>query len=179
VPRRSGFGAGTKELSDRANALRIVLADPAANERGVQELTVLSCEVDDMSAEYLASAAERLRSAGALDVVLHPVVMKKGRPGTRVEVLATPALADELESLLMGETTSIGVRRTAIRRRALERTATTVIVLGQEISVKIVELPDGRRRGKPEFEDVQRAALATGRNPQDIFWMASLEAERL
>jgi hypothetical protein len=179
VPRRSGFGAGTKELSDRANALRIVLADPAANERGVQELTVLSCEVDDMSAEYLASAAERLRSAGALDVVLHPVVMKKGRPGTRVEVLATPALADELESLLMGETTSIGVRRTAIRRRALERTAATVIVLGQEISVKIVELPDGRRRGKPEFEDVQRAALATGRNPQDIFWMASLEAERL
>jgi len=179
VPRRSGFGAGTKELPDRANALRIVLADAAANGRGVQELTVLSCEVDDMSAEYLASAAERLRSAGALDVVLHPVVMKKGRPGTRLEVLAAPALADELESLLMGETTSIGVRRTAIRRRALERTAATVIVLGQEISVKIVELPDGRRRGKPEFEDVQRAALATGRNPQDIFWMASLEAERL
>ena len=179
VPRRSGFGAGTRELPDRANALRIVLADAAANGRGVQELTVLSCEVDDMSAEYLASAAERLRSAGALDVVLHPVVMKKGRPGTRVEVLATPALADELESLLMGETTSIGVRRTAIRRRALERTAATVIVLGQEISVKIVELPDGRRRGKPEFEDVQRAALATGRNPQDIFWLASLEAERL
>ena len=179
VPRRSGFGAGTREFPDRANALRIVLADAAANGRGVQELTLLSCEVDDMSAEYLASAAERMRGAGALDVVLHPVVMKKGRPGTRVEVLATPALADELESLLMGETTSIGVRRTAIRRRALERTAATVIVLGQEISVKIVDLPDGRRRAKPEFEDVQRAALATGRNPQDIFWMASLEAERL
>ena len=63
-----------------------------------EELQMLSCEVDDMSPEYLADAAERLRAAGALDVVLHPVVMKKGRAGTRLEVLCTPRSAHALEA---------------------------------------------------------------------------------
>lgn len=178
VPLRSGFGAGTKELSDRANALRVVLAEPAANGAGIQELDLLSCEVDDMSPEYLAGAAERLRGAGALEVVLQAVVMKKGRSGTRIDVLAPPGLADALEALMLGETTSIGVRRATVRRRALPRVERHVTVLGHQIGVKVVTLPDGRERGKPEFEDVQRVAAATGRSMHDIFWLASLEAER-
>lgn len=179
IPRRSGFGAGTKEFPDRANALRIVLADEASNGIPVEEVHVLTCEVDDMTAEYLSAAAERLRGAGALDVTLQPVVMKKGRAGTRVEVLAAPGRAEELESALLRETTSIGVRHSIVRRRALPRTLRTVSVLGHEVGLKLVDLTNGRRRAKPEFEDVQRVALATGRSPQDIFWLASLEAERL
>jgi hypothetical protein len=132
-----------------------------------------------MSAEYLAAAAERLRSAGASDVVLQPVIMKKGRAGTRIEVLAPASRVDELELVLLGETTTIGVRHAVVRRRVLPRQNRSVIVLGFEIGVKAVELPDGRRRAKPEFEDVQRVALKTGRSPHDIFWLASLEAERL
>ena len=180
VPRKSGFGAGTKEFPDRANALRIVIADAAVNGAGVPEedVCVLACEVDDMSPEYLAAAADRLRAAGALDVVLHPVIMKKGRSGTRVEVLAGPGAAAELETLLLTETSTIGVRRSLVRRAALPRTRETVSVLGHPIAVKVVQLPDGRRRAKPEFEDVQRVAQATGRSPGDIFWLASVEAER-
>lgn len=179
VPRKSGFGAGTKEFPDRANALRIVLADTVVEGAGSEEVHVLACEVDDMSAEYLAAAGDRLRVAGALDVVLVPVVMKKGRSGTRIEVLAPPDKADELEALLLAETTTIGVRHAVVRRRALPRTSRTVTVLGFEVAVKVVELPGGGRRAKPEFEDVQRVAQATGRAPRDIFWLASLEAERL
>lgn len=180
VPRKSGFGAGTKEFADRANALRIVLADAAVNGSGVPEedVSVLACEVDDMSPEYLAAAAERLRSAGALDVVLQPVIMKKGRSGTRMEVLSTPEQAGQLERILLEETTTIGVRRSVVRRAALARTRAVVSVLGHEIAVKVVQLPDGRRRAKPEFEDVQRVAEATGRTPSDIFWLASVAAER-
>ena len=181
VPRRSGFGAGTKEFPDRANALRIVLADAATTnggEEGVRELVMLSCEVDDMPAEYLAAASERLRAAGALDVLITPVVMKKGRAGTRLEALVAPEQMDEVESLLLGETTSIGVRRSVIHRRALPRTRRCVTVLGHEIALKVVELPSGGCRAKPEFEDVQRVAVATGKSPYDIFWLASLEAER-
>ncbi len=180
VPRQSGFGAGTKEFPDRANALRIVIADAALNGGGVPEedVCVLACEVDDMSPEYLAGAADRLRASGALDVVLHPVIMKKGRSGTRIEVLSSPAAAAGLEALLLGETTTIGVRRSLVRRVALPRVKETVSVLGHAIAVKVVELPDGRRRAKPEFDDVQRVAQATGRSPGDIFWLASIEAER-
>lgn len=178
VPRRSGFGAGTKEFPNRANALRIVLADLPGQGGRTEEVHVLTCEVDDMSAEYLAAAAEQLRAAGALDVVLQPAVMKKGRSGTRVEVIATPSNADDLEALLLSATTTIGVRRAVVRRRALPRTRRSVTVLGFEISIKVVELPDGRRRAKPEYEDVLRAAQATGKPTQDIFWLASLEAER-
>lgn len=180
VPRKSGFGAGTKEFPDRANALRIVIADAAHNGSGVPEedVCVLACEVDDMSPEYLAAAAEKLRAAGALDVVLHPVIMKKGRSGTRIEILAAPPAASELEALLLAETTTIGVRRSLVRRAALPRSRESVSVLGHTIAVKVVQLPDGRRRAKPEFDDVQRVALATGRSPGDIFWLASMEAER-
>jgi uncharacterized protein (TIGR00299 family) protein len=179
VPVRSGFGAGTKEFPDRANALRVVLAEPVSDGIRVEEVHVLTCEVDDMSPEYLSAAAERLRAAGALDVVLQPVIMKKGRAGTRIEVLALPARADELERLVLAETTTIGVRRAVTSRAALPRDRRTVTVLGHEIGLKVVELTDGRRRAKPEFDDVQRVALATGRAPHDIFWLASLEAERL
>jgi hypothetical protein len=179
IPARSGFGAGTKEFPDRANALRIVLAELLADAARDEEVQVLACEVDDMTPEYLAAAAEHLRGEGALDVVLQPVVMKKGRAGTRVEVLTSPAHADRLEALLFSETTTLGVRRTAMRRRALPRERTIVHVLGHAIAVKTVRLGDGRRRGKPEFDDVQRVAQATGRSPHDIFWLASLEAERL
>jgi pyridinium-3,5-bisthiocarboxylic acid mononucleotide nickel chelatase len=179
VPMKSGFGAGTKEFPDRANALRLVLGEMATNGRRVEEIHVLSCEVDDMSPEYLSAAADRLRAAGALDVLLQPVVMKKGRAGTRLEVLAPADRADELEAAILKETTSIGVRHVVARRTALPRALHSVTVLGHEIAVKVVELSDGRRRAKPEFDDVQRVALATGRAAHDIFWLASLEAERV
>jgi pyridinium-3,5-bisthiocarboxylic acid mononucleotide nickel chelatase len=178
VPRKSGYGAGTKEFADRPNALRIVLADLIRDGTRDEEVHLLTCEVDDMSPEYLAAAADRLRAAGALEVALQPVIMKKGRAGTRVEVLSMPAYADSLETMLLAETTSIGVRRSVVRRRALARERTSVSVLGFNIAVKVVELPDGTRRGKPEFEDVLRVAQATGRSSRDIFLLASMEAER-
>lgn len=179
IPRRSGFGAGTKEFPDRANALRIVIADLVDQDSSDEEVHVLACEIDDMSPEYLAGAADMLRSRGALDVVLQPVVMKKGRAGTRIEVLASPGTAAELETALLAETTTIGVRHSVVRRRALTRELRSVEVLGHPVSVKVVQLPDGRRRHKPEYDDVYRVAVATGRPPSDIFWLASAAAERV
>jgi uncharacterized protein (TIGR00299 family) protein len=179
IPRRSGFGAGTKEFSDRANALRVVIADLVGEDGRDDEIHLLTCEIDDMSPEYLAGAAESLRSRGALDVVLQPVVMKKGRAGTRIEVLAAPQSVAELESALLTETSTIGVRHSVVRRRALPRELRSVDVLGYSVAVKVVLLPDGRRRNKPEYDDVYRVAVATGRPPSDIFWLASAAAERV
>jgi uncharacterized protein (TIGR00299 family) protein len=179
VPRRSGFGAGTKTFPGRANALRLVLADePTAATHDADEVALLAADIDDMSGEYLADVADRLRDAGALDVVLLATTMKKGRPGTRVEALVRPADAERLQDLLLSESTTIGVRRVTARRLALPRETRTVEVLGHALAVKVVTLPDGARRAKPEFDDVRRVALATGRPPGDIFRLASQAAER-
>lgn len=181
VPRASGFGAGTKEFADRANALRIVLADTsgvaastvaagtASGAAGqVETLVHLACDLDDITGELLAGVTDRLRDAGALDVVVLHTTMKKGRPGMRLEVLSTSAEAAALEDLMLQESTSIGVRRSIVERRALAREHREVKVLGQPIGLKVVTLPDGSTRVKPEFDDVARAARATGRPMSEI-----------
>jgi len=178
VPVRSGFGAGTKDFRGRANALRVVIANETSSDATVEELLELVCDIDDMAPEYLAAVADRIRENGALDVTLTPVTMKRGRPGTRVEILSRPAEAAVLEGLLFAETTTIGVRQRSVSRRALPREMVRLTVLGHEISAKLVTLPNGRHRAKPEFADVQRVALATGRPLQDISRMAAAEAER-
>jgi len=177
TPVRSGFGAGTKEFTGRANALRIVLADVAAAGE-VSELLEIVCDIDDMSPEYLAAVAERLREAGALEVVSLPATTKRGRAGTRLEALCRPADAARLEEILLVESTTIGVRERQVRRRALERNVIHVTVLNHDIAVKRVALPNGSFRAKPEFTDVERVALATGRPMQDIFRLALAESER-
>jgi len=178
VPVRSGFGAGTKDFRDRPNAVRVILADEAGVVGTTDELFELAADIDDMSPEYLAAVADGVRDAGALDVTLLPVTMKRGRAGTRIEVLCRPNDAERLEALLLTDTTSIGVRRRAVRRRALPRELIGLAVLGHTISAKLVTLPNGRRRAKPEFVDVQRVALATGRPSQDISRLAAIAAER-
>lgn len=181
TPLRSGFGAGTKDFPGRANALRVVLAEvsPAAgNREHAESLVLIATDIDDMSGEGLSAVADRLRSAGALDVVLIPTLMKKGRPGIRVEILAEAGSAEALEDLLLAESTTIGVRRSSVGRRALPRTRSEVDVLGHTIAVKLVTLPDGTTRGKPEFEDAQRVAHATGRPLRDILRLAGDAAER-
>lgn len=168
VVRRSGFGAGTKDFKDRANALRIWVADYDASSRvqqdaGGEAVFVLAADLDDSTGEEVAALAERLRDAGALDVVLLPTVMKKGRPGVRVEALAAPDRVESLERVLLTESSSIGVRTFAATRRVLARERTVVSVDGQEIALKVVLRPDGQRTAKPEADDVARAAAALGR----------------
>ena len=178
VPLRSGFGAGTKDFVGRANALRVIVAETAASGDSLEELVLLTSDIDDMSPEYLAAVADLLREAGALDVVLLPTIMKRGRPGMRIEVLTRPAAAAALEEVLLTESTTIGVRRTPVSRRALPRERREVEVLGHRIGVKVVRLPGGGVRAKPEFNDVQRVAQQTGRPLRDIFHLAAEQAER-
>jgi len=180
ITRRSGFGAGTKDFKDRANALRLILADAEASALGprtrtadgrgreVETLVVMAADLDDATGEQLGAVADLLRDAGALDVTLLQTVMKKGRPGTRLEVLCAPAQADTLEAILLRESTTIGVRRHTVQRTALPRAHREVEVYGQTVGLKVVTLPDGSSRAKPEFDDVRRAAAATGYSLQEI-----------
>ena len=182
TPIRSGFGAGTKDPADRPNALRITLADELPSSTGAwdrdESLTMLATDVDDMTPEHVAAAADALREAGALDVTCITVGMKKGRVGTRIEVLCRDADAVGLESLLFSRTTTLGVRWTRVARHALARDMRTVEVLGHDVRVKVSALPDGRHRAKPEYEDVRLVAEATGRSLQDVTTLARAATER-
>lgn len=188
TPVRSGYGAGTRDPKGRANALRIILADVAVEhvaslgdhpaDGGAREmLALLTSDLDDLSGEYAAGAADLLRASGALDVTLVQTLMKKGRPGLRVEVLCALADADRLEGLLLMESSAIGVRRQVVGRRALLRREVTATVDGQEIRLKVVTLPDGSLRAKPEWEDVAVAARALGRPAIEVAARARLAAE--
>ena len=179
VPIRSGYGAGTKDPRGRANALRLILAEPVtADSARVEEIVLLAADVDDMTGEYLAAAADELRAAGALDVVLLDTMMKKGRPGVRIEVLARPADAAALTGELFARTSTLGIRRATVERHALSREMRSVDVLGHAIAVKVAIGPDGIRRQKPEYEDVLRVAEATGRPARDVFFLAMHAAEQ-
>ncbi len=178
VPVRSGYGAGTREFADRPNALRIVLAESTATGDDVEALVMLATDLDDMSAEHIASAAEHLRECGALDVTSVAVQMKKGRVGVRLEVLARPADARRLEDEMFGTTTTLGIRRTPVERRALRREQRTVRVLGHPVRVKVATLPGGSQRGKPEYEDVRVVSQATGRSLVDVTSLALAAAEQ-
>ena len=174
IPRRSGFGAGTKDFKGRANALRVILADQMpGGADGVDRLIVLATDIDDMPGEALSGLAETLRERGALDVVLLATTMKKGRPGTRVEALVKPDDAAGIETLLLTESSSIGVRRLSVERRSLARRTGSVSVLGRTIRVKIVTLPDGSTRFKPEFDDVVSAAREAGQTVREIHELAA------
>lgn len=172
TPTRSGFGAGTRDIKGQLNAVRIVLGESsdARREGGGQNyhpqtehLHVLSADIDDMSPEELAGAAETLRAQGALDVVLLATTMKKGRPGTRVEALVRPADLSRLEEKILLQFTTLGVKRLDVVRKAVPRESKVVNLGGHEIRVKVSTLPDGTLRAKAEFDDLNRVAQETMR----------------
>jgi hypothetical protein len=157
VPRRTGFGAGTRDPEDRPNVLRLLACDTVAEPAG---LFLVQADVDDMPPEYAAHALQALLDAGAVDAVLSPLTMKKGRPGLRVEALAPARAHQQVLGALFRATSTIGVRYWPISRTTLDRSEETVLWRGQPIRRKRVRLPDGTERSKPEYEDVLRAAAA-------------------
>ena len=120
---RIGWGAGTKELPI-PNLLRVLVGqatDAGAADGDVETLVAVETTIDDMSPQLYEPLVERLLAAGALDVYLTPVVMKRSRPGTVLTALAPPELAERLAETLFRETTTIGVRWSEVKRRRLPR----------------------------------------------------------
>jgi uncharacterized protein (TIGR00299 family) protein len=180
VPLRSGYGAGTRDIHGQLNALRIILGD--ANLDGhdhhhhhdhgehvhTEHLHVLSADIDDMSPEELAGAADMLRAEGALDVVLLHTTMKKGRLGTRVEALVQTSDLARLEERIFVQFTTLGIKTFDVVRNALVRESRLVRFDGRDIRVKVATLPDGTQRAKPEFDDLKRVAEETARPLAEI-----------
>jgi uncharacterized protein (TIGR00299 family) protein len=180
TPSRSGYGAGTRDIRGQLNALRIITGDAATEHHShhhhgqqsehvhTEHLHVLSADIDDMSPEELAGAAELLRAEGALDVVLLHTTMKKGRPGTRVEALVQTSDLSRMEEKIFLHFTTIGVKTIDVVRKALARESRLVRFDGRAVRVKVATLPDGRQRAKPEFDDLRRVAEETSRPVSEV-----------
>jgi len=176
----AGWGAGQRDPKHYPNALRIIVAE-LATEAG--SVTLLACDLDDLSPEYVEPLRQALVAAGALDVETWPVQMKKGRTGFRVETLAPPELADAVTAALFRHSTTAGVRRWSAGRITLARRQVTVRLAPQvEVRVKVLEPPEGSGgtlRLKPEYDDVLAAAEALGLPPLEVARAAQRDAELL
>ena len=157
---RLGAGAGRRDPAERANLLRAWLAEGDAPGAAlpVGVVAVLETTIDDMSAEQIAFARERLSAAGALDVWLQAVLMKKGRAGLQVTVVAPPEAEAPLAATLLRETSTLGVRAREERRYEAPREERRVETPLGQARVKVARPPGAPPRVAAEFEDC--AALA-------------------
>ena len=127
------------------------------------EHVLLETNIDDMTSELLAHAADALRSAGALDVWFTSALMKKGRPGVVLHVLAAMADRQQLADTVFAETTSFGLRVLPVARLYADDRRGAVVVDGHEIGVRLSYDAGRLVTVSPEYEDVRRVAAATGR----------------
>ncbi len=154
-----GYGAGEKEFPDRPNVLRLVLGQEDASWEQ-DEMLVIETNIDDMNPEFYDYVLDRLFAAGARDVFLSPIQMKKNRPSTLLRIITGPALKDRLAKIIFRETSTIGIRYYPVKRMTLKRTAGRVKTKFGTVKVKIIEEPDGTKRATPEYENLRRIAQA-------------------
>jgi uncharacterized protein (TIGR00299 family) protein len=171
TPTATGYGAGTRDGTERPNLLRVMLGNAGTNAE-TDEVVILEANIDDCTAEVLAHCLDRLLNAGALDAYCLPIYMKKSRPGTLVTVISSPADVDRLEALIFAETTTFGVRRTDARRSKLSREHQTVQTPLGAIRIKV-----GSRGGQvitaaPEFEDCRQIAQDNGLTLKEVMTTA-------
>lgn len=154
---RIGYGAGQMDFP-QPNVLRVLIGEGSAKPRAaehaprVEAIVVLETNVDNASGETIGHAVDRLWEAGALDVSLAAIQMKKGRPGVLVTVQSRPGDADRMEAILFDETPTLGVRRATVMRTVLPREPHEVATPWGRVAGKIAHLPSGERRFTPEYE---------------------------
>jgi uncharacterized protein (TIGR00299 family) protein len=170
-----GYGAGTRDPAGSANVLRCFVGE--ASEAATADETIVQAEttIDDMSPQLYDPLMERLLAAGALDVFLTPVIMKRSRPGVVVTVLCEQARVDDLAAVLFQETSTIGVRWSDWKRRRLPREIVTLATSYGPIAFKVSRL-DGRVvTVTPEFSDVVRVAREKGLAVRQVLDQARAE----
>jgi pyridinium-3,5-bisthiocarboxylic acid mononucleotide nickel chelatase len=162
---RVGLGAGTKDFPDRANLLRIILADPEPQlgvGRKHAEHVVIEANIDDLSPEVAAYASQRALSAGALDVWTTPIGMKKGRAAVTISVLCRATDLDRQAQVLFEETSSLGLRHYSVDRLERPRRAAEVQTCYGAIAVKIAGGEGLDELVAPEYESCRAAAQQHG-----------------
>ena len=176
--KKCGFGAG-KRAYERPSILRAMLIEPVTGENltDSDEVIKLETNIDDSTPESLGYLLERLYAEGALEAWFTPIFMKKNRPAYLLSVLTHPGLRETLETIIFNESTTIGIRRSLVKRTTLPRTVQKINTKHGDIDVKICVKPDGSKVCYPEYESVKAVAQATGL-PFNSVYAEAIEAYR-
>jgi uncharacterized protein (TIGR00299 family) protein len=173
-----GYGAGQKDLRI-PNLLRILWGELAEETEVARDsLVLLSTNIDDLNPEIVGYAFQLLLEKGAKDVWITPVQMKKNRAGSELSILCLPEKAEEMVEIIFRETSSLGIRRTEVKRYTLPRKSIEVQLPYAKVRVKL-----GMAGGKvisisPEYEDCAEAARKTGKPLREIYLEAVSEARK-
>jgi uncharacterized protein (TIGR00299 family) protein len=173
TPNKIGYGAGAKDLDQVANILRLTAGELSGNDHAHDEVVVLETNLDDVSGEVIGRAVERLMEAGARDVSITPVFMKKNRPGQLISVIADKAKSEQLAELVMEETGTLGVREIPVSRHISRRATGTMAVEvgGKTFQVRVkksVSAAGHFQGGKVEYEDLRRISNETGLSIREL-----------
>ena len=181
TPRKIGVGAGRKNFADRPNILRVSVGEKTSSTRTVRgssaldgleirTLSLVETNIDDMNPELWDHVLSCLLQAGALDVWLENVQMKKNRPAQTLRVLVSPELRDEIITIVLRETTTLGVRISQIERVALERESKSVQTQWGEVRLKVASWrAQNLERAAPEYDDVARIARENNIAAREVY----------
>lgn len=162
--RKIGLGAGKKEFKN-ANILRAFLIEPKDND---ENITVIECNVDDMTGEELGFAMERLLESGAKDVFFTPIYMKKNRPAYMVKVLCEKAAIENMTKNLFKYTSTIGVRYYDCKRTVMNRSVEEINTSIGKVRAKVCQYKD-IVRNTIEYDDAREIALKSGMSLNEVF----------
>jgi len=169
----TGYGAGDKDFQEHANVLRVLIGETTGAEEATT-VAVLEANIDDSSPQVLGYAMERLLEAGALDVTLESVLMKKNRQGTLVRVIAKPEDREALAQLMFAETSTLGLRIYSAERRVKARHTLEVETPHGKVRIKIAD----NGSYAPEYEDCRKLARETGVPLKQILAEANLAYQK-
>ena len=168
LPAQTGYGAGSRDRQDgRPNLLRLITGQGTEPEEA-QMVEVIETHLDDWNPEFWPYVSQQLMTAGALDVCLIPIQMKKGRPGFLLRVIAEPATREVLTSLLFTETSTIGLRLRREERLTLPRATVMVTTPWGQLPAKKISTPAGTIIA-PEYEACHKVAATHGVPLQAVY----------
>lgn len=170
---KTGYGAGNREISDIPNVLRIFIGKK--EDTTDNSVTIIETNIDDMNPQIYEDVMDKLFMAGALDVFLENIIMKKGRPAIKLSVIASDRDRDRLTEMLFKETTTIGVRFYNVNRKTLDRQIKTMKTSFGNIRMKISKLNDEILNISPEYEDIKDLSKKTGIPIKEILKRVSRE----
>ncbi|HLW69191.1 MAG TPA: nickel pincer cofactor biosynthesis protein LarC [Candidatus Binataceae bacterium] len=175
---RIAYGAGTKDFTDRPNLLRLILGDEVQR-FATNELIEIAANIDDLNPQIYDHVSSRLFAAGARDVTITPTIMKKGRPGITLMVLAEAPARERIAGILFAETSTIGIRFHPVSRLKLARRLIEVETRFGVIHVKVSGDAARPANLAPEYEDCRQAALTHAAPLKLVIEEAAAAARRM